>query len=348
MECLVSFSSPLDSQVRYAKRSGLSAVVSFTQKSEVLRAHEPCSARVAVLMCTYNGQRFLAEQLDSIGRQLHCDWIVAVSDDDSQDATLNTLQNYRERWGDEKLSVWPGPGRGFAANFLALTCNRQIEADFYAWADQDDVWYEDKLQAALAWLQTVPKDIPALYCGRTELISEDGRLIGRSPLFCRPPAFVNALVQNVGGGNTMVFNQAARKLLQEAGESLDIVSHDWWAYLLVTGVGGRVFYDPRPFVRYRQHDANFVGANSSWSARMVRLRMVFQGRFSRWSEQNIAGLETVRHRLCEENRVALAHFKTARDQGLLGRLISLRRSGVYRQTLLGNLGLILAALLKGI
>ncbi len=301
---------------------------------------------VAVLMCTYNGERFLTEQLNSFERQTHHNWTLVVSDDGSQDGTLKLLQAYSSSWGAGRLKVVLGPQRGFITNFLSLTVRTDIQADFYAWSDQDDVWYEDKLQTALAWLQTIPKHTPALYCGRTELICESGITVGYSPRFCLPPHFSNALVQNIGGGNTMVFNQAARNLLQEAGDNLIVPSHDWWAYQLISGAGGAIHYDPEPRVLYRQHDGNLIGSNSNWSARVKRLRMVFQGRFYEWNAQNIHALETMHHRLSQEHQAILAHFKAAREQKLLLRILGFQRAGLYRQTLFGNLGLILATLLK--
>lgn len=144
----------------------------------------------------------------------------------------------------------------------------------------------------------------------------------------------------------MVLNHAARVLLVEAGHRLEIVSHDWWAYLLVTGVGGNVFYDATPYVHYRQHGANLVGANTGWAARMVRLRMLFQGRFRQWNAINIAGLTLIEHRLTDENRLTLEKFKALRSRPLPGRLLSLKRSGVYRQTVFGNLGLWLATVIN--
>src|SRR5207253_1787714 len=104
---------------------------------------------------------------------------------------------------DQKTIVRNGPANGVCANFLSLATDPAIDADYFAFSDQDDVWYRDKLRRALTWLATVPGDVPALYCGRTELMSIDGRSYGLSPLFTRPPTFRNALVQNLGGGNTM-------------------------------------------------------------------------------------------------------------------------------------------------
>lgn len=305
-------------------------------------------AKVAILMCTYNGRAFLAEQLHSFKLQTHSKWTLHVSDDGSWDETIELLQAFKAQYEVGRVRVVEGPRRGFVTNFLSLTCRADIEAEFYAWSDQDDIWKEDKLQKALAWLQTIPHHIPALYCGRTELICESGVPFGYSPRFCRPPHFSNALVQNIGGGNTMVFNQAARNLLQEAGDSLNVPSHDWWAYQLISGVGGAVYYDPEPMVLYRQHDENLVGTNSSWSALFQRMRMIFQGRLYEWNAKNISALETMQHRLAAEHQVTLAQFKAARSQKLFRRILGFRRAGLYRQTLFGNLGLILATFLKKI
>lgn len=305
-------------------------------------------AKVAILMCTYNGASFLAEQLRSFEYQTHRNWTLHVSDDGSQDGTLSLLQAFNAQGGAGRFQLVEGPQRGFVANFLSLTCRADIRADFYAWSDQDDIWKEDKLQQALVWLQTIPRHIPALYCGRTELICESGVPCGYSPKFSLPPHFSNALVQNIGGGNTMVFNQAARVLLQEAGDSLIVPSHDWWAYQLISGAGGAVHFDPEPMVLYRQHDENLVGTNSSWLARLQRLRMVFQGRFYEWNDQSIHALETMLHRLSPEHQATLGQFKAARSQKFLLRILGFKRAGLYRQTLFGNLGLILATLLKKI
>lgn len=302
--------------------------------------------KIAILLCTYNGQHFLEQQLQSIQRQTWLNWQVAISDDGSSDGTLAIARRYQQAWGTDRLCVYTGPCRGFAHNFMSITCRTEIEADFYAWCDQDDIWREDKLQAASAWLQSIAVEIPALYLGRTELISETAAPLGYSPLFRRAPSFANALVQNIGGGNTMVFNRAACQLLRQAGAPQAIVSHDWWAYLLVTGVGGHVRYDTTPHVLYRQHGRNLVGANSSWTARWVRLCMLFQGRFKNWNSINIAGLERFEPQLTEDNRRRLDSFKRLRHQTLLLRLITLLRSGVYRQTLLGNLGLMVAVVFK--
>lgn len=205
-------------------------------KSDVLAGASAAQSKVAILLCTYHGQHYLAEQLNSFAAQTHTNWEVWASDDGSLDDTQAILEDYRQKWPEGRLSIQFGPAKGFAANFLSLTSKASINADYYANSDQDDIWEPNKLARAVEWLETIPENIPALYCSRTRLVDAQNNLvdaqnneIGVSPLFSRPPSFANALMQNIGGGNTMVFNKAAQNLLREAGEALPVITHDWWA-----------------------------------------------------------------------------------------------------------------------
>lgn len=304
--------------------------------------------KVAVLLCTMQGQRFLAEQLNSIATQSHPNWELWASDDGSDDHTHAILEHYQEHWSEQRVSIHTGPAEGSTANFLSLTCRADINTEFFAYADQDDIWEADKLERAVKWLQTVPRHIPALYGSRTQLVDERNQYLGYSPLFQRTPSFENALVQNVAGGNTMVFNRAARDLLRRAGDQVQVVAHDWWAYMVVTGCGGRVHYDPYPTVRYRQHGDNQVGSNQSWGARLVRLRLLLKGRFRYWTEGNVRALQSIEHLLTPENRTLLKEFNSARNGHLGDRLACLWNTGVYRQTVVGNLALLAALALRKI
>lgn len=308
----------------------------------------PALPSIGILLCTYHGQHYLAEQLESIAAQTYPNWKLWVSDDGSQDDTHAVLERYREKWGAERISILRGPGKGFVANFLALVCDAGVKADFYAFADQDDIWEADKLQRAVGRLRVIPKAQPSLYCSRTRLVDAGNRDIGFSPLFRKPPGFANALVQNIGGGNTMVFNHAARLLLCEAGADVSVVTHDWWTYLVVSGCGGAVIYDSYPSLRYRQHNGNLIGMNSSWMARLMRYRLLFKGQFRRWNDENIRALHRLAPRLTPQNRAVLSQFMRARNRWLVPRLVGMKRAGVYRQTVLGNIGLFAGALARKI
>jgi len=311
--------------------------------------HLKSQPKIVILLCTFNGERFLEELLDSLENQTYTNWEVWAADDESQDKTASILQSYKERWPAGRLSIHIGPRQGFVANFLSAVCRVKTEAEYYAFSDQDDIWEKDKLERAVRWMQGVPnQQLPALYCSRTKLIDSNNQEIGLSPLFPRPPSFANALMQNIGGGNTMVFNRAARILLHEAGDDVPVATHDWWVYMVVAGCGGVVHYDQHPALRYRQHSGNIVGMNSNWLARLNRVRMYWKGCFRRWSDNNIIALRRLEHKLTPENKRTLDAFSQSRELGLVGRLIQLRTSGLYRQTWWGNLGLYAAVVFKKI
>jgi glycosyltransferase involved in cell wall biosynthesis len=303
---------------------------------------------VTILLCTRNGGQFLEEQLASIASQSYPHWHIIASDDGSTDTTLSVLGSFVARHGDaRRAEIRKGPDRGPTANFLSLAADPGIDGNYFAYCDQDDIWYSDKLARAVVWLGSVPADVPALYCARTNLIDAGGRQIGRSPLFHKAPDFRNALVQSLAGANTMVFNRAARALLIAAG-NCDVVAHDWWTYLLVSGAGGAVHYDPTPTVAYRQHQANQFGANSGFLAVIWRLAMFLRGEWTRWNDRNAAELARCSVLLTAINRERLAAFSVLRRGSLRQRLRAWRQLGLYRQTRAGQAMLMVATIFRRI
>jgi glycosyltransferase involved in cell wall biosynthesis len=298
---------------------------------------------IAILMCTYNGAAYLEEQLKSFEAQTFKNWTLFVSDDASSDATRAILEQYQQRWGEDRLVIFTGPCRGFAENFISLVQRAEVGGDYFAFSDQDDIWFFDKLERSIASLETAGEDMPALYCSRTRLVDANGKVTGQSPLFPRPTSFRNALVQSLAGANTMLINQAARNLLLQLPEQAPLVAHDWLTYLLVTGAGGMVVYDPRPTLDYRQHGGNLIGANATFRDRLARLRGMLSGRFVKWNDANTLILGQMERLLTCENREVLSLFDQGRKKALLQRVFALSRSGVYRQTPQGNLSLVLAA-----
>ena len=305
------------------------------------------SKSVAILLATYNGYRYLAEQLDSIYLQKHSNWVVIASDDGSTDETMLILKEYQQSWPEGRLSIKQGPSKGFCQNFLSMACDSKIKADLYAFCDQDDVWMPDKLSVAVENITGNQEDFAYVYCGRTIYVDKNLKKIGCSPLFSFPRTFRNALVQSIAGGNTMVFNQKVKDLLEKTGV-VDHPSHDWWVYQLVTGVGGIVFYDPLPQVLYRQHKNTVLGSNNSFLARMKRFRMLIEGHFKNWSDKNILLLSNIYQLLTHGSKESLNLFIVMRNAKLKDRFRLLEVAGLYRQTWLGTISLLIAALFKKI
>ncbi|MEY3633305.1 MAG: hypothetical protein RI937_1503, partial [Pseudomonadota bacterium] len=149
---------------------------------------------VLILMGAFNGERFIREQLDSIAAQTHKNWKLVVSDDGSTDQTVEILNLWITEIGGNRVELRCGPKKGFVNNFLSMACDPRLSADYYAFCDQDDVWFEDKLARAIEILKTAGSAQETLYCGRTIYTDESLKIIGTSPLCKRAPSFENALV----------------------------------------------------------------------------------------------------------------------------------------------------------
>ncbi|MCV2870154.1 glycosyltransferase family 2 protein [Defluviimonas sp. WL0002] len=300
------------------------------------------SSHVAILLASYNGARYLREQLDSIAAQDHDDWSLHVSDDGSSDGTLGIVAEFARSHPGRRIVWRKGPARGSTVNFLSLLCDARISADYFAFADQDDVWLPGKLSRALAALAP-SEDRAALYGSRTWIADKTLTIRGISPLPRHRPSFRNALVQSIAGGNTMVLNGLARMLALDAGPAEGATCHDWWLYQLISGAGGQIVFDPVATVLYRQHDANQIGANLSLAARFRRLSQLLGGRFAAWNCANSAELMRTAPLLTQENRDCLDAFqRLRRDRGLTA-LRRLKAAGFFRQSRAGDLSLALAA-----
>jgi glycosyltransferase involved in cell wall biosynthesis len=302
--------------------------------------------KVIILLATLNGAKFLGEQLQSYRTQTYPNWELLVSDDGSTDETVEIIQDFA-KGVPQRVTVVQGLGLGYCRNFLSMLLRDDIDGEFFAYSDQDDIWFGEKLAKAVAWLATIPRDIPAVYFTRTMLIKDTGEFLGFSPLFSRAPSFQNALVQNIGGGNTMVFNRAARAALA-ATPDVALISHDWWTYQIVTGTGGVAHYDPWPSLKYRQHEENLVGSNTGWRARLLRLRAFIGGRFAGWNEINITALNSMRGLLSPASLTTLDRFAGARRASGPKKLYLFWKSDVYRQSVLETVALFVGSLLKRI
>lgn len=299
--------------------------------------------KVTILLATRNGAEFICQQLESYRAQSYSNWELVVSDDGSTDGTLGLIQDFANSVS-QTVTIRRGPQKGFWQNFVSMVRSSDLSGDLLAYSDQDDRWFVDKLGNAVEWFRQVPEERPALYGTRTQLISRAGSPLGFSRKFTREPSFENALIQNIAGGNTMVFNRSAQLALQKSPEGADIVAHDWWTYQVIAGVGGLVHYDPRPSLAYRQHGQNLIGKNVGIRARLARALGLASGQLVAWNDINLKWLNEFRSELLAKNVATLELFAKARTARLPLRLWLFWRSGVCRQMVIENIALYLAAI----
>lgn len=289
---------------------------------------------VTILLAVYNGARHLPDQLRSIAAQTHKYWEVLASDDGSQDNSPALLNDFATR---HPLHHIKGPQRGSNRNFMRLLSALPDTPGVVALCDQDDVWLPGKLSAALTALAALPSDVPALYCcSRVIWSGSDTRRL--STHYTRPPSFANALIENIAPGNTIVLNPAAAALVRMAADVAgDVYAHDWWIYQLITGAGGHVHYDPEPWVLYRQHAGNQVGAGETVMGFVANKFAVLRGVYTKRLTQHIAALKAGEAVLTPQSRTQLDQFIVARAAPLPKRLGLIRRAGVYRQGVLSDI-----------
>jgi glycosyltransferase involved in cell wall biosynthesis len=300
---------------------------------------------VCICLATFNGAKFLDKQLASLLDQTHTDWSLLISDDGSTDATKTIISKFIKNNPDKKISLLHSDKEGFVKNFLSLICHNMATGEYFAFVDQDDIWLPEKLEVALRQLNQLKGNGPKLYGGRTVIIDADDNKINQSPLFKRTPSFQNALVQSIAGGNTLVFNHATKQVLKSIGSDVNVISHDWWAYIVVSGIGGAVIYDPVPQVLYRDHDMNMVGSNQGIAAQFTRLRAVMAGQYLLWNDMHIKELQKITKLLQPANRNVLDQFIQYRSSKGIQAIKKARKIGLYRQSALGTISLYLASFL---
>lgn len=292
---------------------------------------------VNIVLCTHNGGAFLEAQLQSFVDQDHDEWCLWVSDDGSTDQTRQQIAAFARANPNRDVQLIEGPQQGFAANFLSVLARKELASSWVSFADQDDVWMPHKLSRAVAQLLDV-RSGSAIYASRTLQTNANLAVVRPSRRHLRPYGFGNALVQNVLSGNTIVTPPWTTDLLREtlsAGRSARVSFHDWWIYLVTTGVGLQVINDIEPGVLYRQHKGNVFGSRSG--NLVARLNLLMDRVYAGWIDRNIAGLRHIAPMLTVENQEMLAAFSNWRETPLMRRYQAPQALGVYRQTRAENL-----------
>ncbi|MEM7544184.1 MAG: glycosyltransferase [Pseudomonadota bacterium] len=293
-----------------------------------------------------NGAAHLGEQLQSIADQTHREWQLTMSDDGSDDDSTQIAEAFAADWSN-RVAVSSGPQKGFAENFLSMVRGLPDEPGFVAFSDQDDVWMSEKLSRGMAALSAVDGGLPALYGSASYIWNVAAGTRVETPPLRRPASFANALVENFATGNTMILNPAAARLLRDASRNIEeVYAHDWWAYALISGCGGRVIHDREPTLLYRQHPDNEIGAGETLLRRIRRDIAVADGRYERKVGQQIRALRQCENLLTAENAAVLDAFASARTSSpALRRFSRIARSGVYRQSMGDSIGFYIAALI---
>lgn len=205
--------------------------------------------KVAVVMSTYNGEKYVREQLDSILNQTYKNIEIVVRDDGSKDNTVKIIKEYQEKYSNIKLVI--GKNLGFIKSFFELL--KITESDYYAYADQDDVWMDNKIELAVNLLNELDNTKPNMAFGNSDYYDENMNLIGEGEKN-RKFSFNRALFECIGQGMTMTINKKTRDYIVN-NPPKNCFFHDWWTYLICIGLGN-VAYSNVTTVKYRRLKKN--------------------------------------------------------------------------------------------
>lgn len=222
---------------------------------------------VCVLMSTYNGEKYLSQQIESILLQKNINVKLIVRDDGSNDDTVNILNKYSK---DGKLKWYRGENVGPACSFMTLLRDAPL-SDFYAFSDQDDYWMPDKLVSAVEKIHD--RNTPQLYFSQTQLANDILQPI--SSIIINPfGTFAESLIYQFVAGCTIVMNESLRNIICLYKPDY-IPMHDVWIYDVALAVGSNVIFDKHSHMLYRQHSKNVIGQGygiiEDWRRRVNRI-----------------------------------------------------------------------------
>ena len=261
--------------------------------------------KVAVIMSTYNGEKFIREQLDSILNQSYKNIDLIVRDDGSKDKTVEIIKEYQEK--HKNIKLYEGQNLGFVKSFFELL--KLAEADYYAYADQDDIWIENKIELAVNSLNKLDDQKPNMAFGNSDYYNENMEFIGYGEKN-KEYSFLSSLFACVGQGMTMTVNKKTRDMIIE-NMPKSCFFHDWWTYIVCVALGN-VAYDNVTTVKYRRRKENATSEGQGYFRLLVwRIKHLLVGDGMKDIKQQMVNFrEYYYHQLSDENKKIIKIFSS--------------------------------------
>lgn len=307
---------------------------------------------VTVLLASYNGEKYIAAQLESVLNQTLSGLSVLISDDLSSDGTPAVIKEYEARYPGRVRSLENSRSSGGARNnfFCLLKEAAHLPDPYVMLCDQDDVWLPDKAEAALAEMKAMEakwgEGIPLLVHSDLSVTDKDGGILHKSMVKYQKIAvhdnrFSHYLVENNITGNTVMINRPLLQLLKEfPGEC---VMHDWWLGLLASCFG-KISCIDRPLVLYRQHGDNQVGSKSGRQQYAERLQNREKSRenYRKMFAQARQFLKLYGNEMPEKNRRTLEHFIGLEEKNRAEKIYTIWKYRLVKSTPVRTLGQMLS------
>ena len=287
--------------------------------------------KVNILMSTYNGQQFLAEQIRSIQEQSYTDWTLFIRDDGSSDNTKEILKDFERQ--DSRIYLIDSDksdNLGVIKSFHKLV--NHDRADYYFFSDQDDVWLPNKLELSLKEAQNYLADLPLMVYMDLKVVNQDLKIMTESMVKSQShhanTELVQELTENTVTGGVAMINHALAEMWQETD---DILMHDWYLALLASAFGNLVFID-QPGELYRQHSDNVLGARtlSKRFKKWIRPHILFAVYWDLIKNSQKQASHLLQMPLSQSNRELIEAFVTIMDKPMIERFRILRKYGLRK------------------
>ncbi len=302
---------------------------------------------IDILLATYNSERFLKNQINSILVQDFSDFRLLIRDGGSTDSTIELVKEYARK--DSRISFIGSSRASAKENFAALL--EAADGDLVMFSDHDDCWMPNKISMTLEAYRNAernnPPGTPLLIFTDLQVVDSDWQCIHSSMMkyqHLNPErtALHQLLLQNVATGNTMLFNRALLSRILHVPK--EIVMHDAWVALAASAFGKIVFLD-KATIYYRQHQSNVFGA-SQYSLRffinkLSGPRKAILDRFYENVSQGKSFLEHFRNELPQDTIAMLEDFSSLKSYGFWKKRFVLIKHRIYKTSFLRNLGMFL-------
>ncbi len=235
--------------------------------------------QIAVLLATYNGEKYLETQLDSLVSQTSHDFKVYIHDDGSKDNTVSIINNYVGRYPDLFEFIGSHSTGGPVNNFMYLLSN--VESTYYMFCDQDDYWLKDKIQITfdeMIKLDKMDSTKPYLVCTDLDLVDCElnslyGSFFGYRSFDISDTSIKNLMKRNYVMGCTMMINQKMKEFASGKVDLKNIYMHDWW-FALIASQFGKLKVIPTITIKYRQHGNNTSGSSIKASYKELLVQII--------------------------------------------------------------------------
>lgn len=299
--------------------------------------------KIIILLSTYNGEKYIKAQLDSLFSQSYKNIDIYVRDDGSSDATTTILKSYDVKLIDTKKNL--GAKQSFS-QLLNYALNENQD-DYIMFCDQDDVWYSDKIEKTLSKMKELENkspDSPILVHSDINIVNEKLDILATSfwkyqHIDSNKEDLSYFIVDNNITGCAMMINHTLAKKIKTIPH--EAIMHDWWI-AMVASAFGKIAYVDEPLMLYRQHSSNDTGAKR-YGCRYFIKKLFEKPSLDKYIQQSQAFLSLYGNDLDKNSTSMLEEFSKFPTLGKWAKIKILFKYKIWKNGVIRNLGLIFFA-----